>query len=221
MHSHYYLQYVRDKEIKSKYISFMTPRNAPYDRDKAIQAAQQIFWRKGYHATSLKDLEHATSMKPGSIYAAFQSKENLFLEALNYYYEINFADFTKFAKNAPSPISALILILRSQGADCENPNNSQYAACMLIKTMLEVTEEERNIAARAKQHLDHIQNLFADLFEKAKQAGEIKPHVDTQSLARLFQANLTALRLELHRGTETQAVKILAETYVQQLRALK
>ena len=31
-------------------------RAASYDRDTAIEAAMTLFWRKGYHATSLKDL---------------------------------------------------------------------------------------------------------------------------------------------------------------------
>ena len=48
-------------------------RAAPYDRDATLDAAMSLFWERGYHATSLKDLEAALSMKPGSIYAAFKS----------------------------------------------------------------------------------------------------------------------------------------------------
>jgi len=57
-------------------------RAANYDRDVALAAALSVFWRKGYHATSLKDLETNLDMKPGSIYAAFESKENRYLLAL-------------------------------------------------------------------------------------------------------------------------------------------
>ena len=42
-------------------------RSAPYDRDTALAAAMDLFWEKGFHATSLKDLETALEMKPGSI----------------------------------------------------------------------------------------------------------------------------------------------------------
>jgi AcrR family transcriptional regulator len=62
------------------------PNARPYDRDAALDAALRLFWAKGYHATSLKDLEAALTMKPGSIYAAFQSKEALFLAALERYF---------------------------------------------------------------------------------------------------------------------------------------
>ena len=60
-------------------------RTASYDRDQALDAAMTLFWLKGYHATSLKDLEGALKMKPGSIYAAFQSKEALFRATLERY----------------------------------------------------------------------------------------------------------------------------------------
>ena len=55
-------------------------RRAGYDRDEVLARAQALFWRKGYHTTSLKDLEAALNMRPGSIYAAFGSKEALFAD---------------------------------------------------------------------------------------------------------------------------------------------
>ena len=71
-------------------------RAQPYNRDAAIDAAMTLFWQKGYHATSLKDLEGALSMKPGSIYAAFSSKENLFNLSLERYFTSNRDEFRKF-----------------------------------------------------------------------------------------------------------------------------
>lgn len=199
----------------------MTSRTPPYDREKAIDAAQKIFWRKGYHATSLKDLEHATSMKPGSIYAAFKSKENLFLQSLDFYYARNMDVFKRILNEAPSPIAALVMILRQQSADYQNPQDSQYAACMLVKTILETSEEERKIADCARAHLDDIQDLFAYMFELAIESGEIAQNNDPAALARLYQANLTSLRLELHRQSQPCAVSALAESFIAQLRSLK
>ena len=62
-------------------------RMPAYDRDAALEAAIRLFWAKGYHATSLKDLENALNMRPGSIYAAFKSKQALFLAAMERYFE--------------------------------------------------------------------------------------------------------------------------------------
>ena len=63
------------------------PRKAAFDRHAALERAMTLFWTRGYAGTSLKDVEAALDMRPGSIYAAFGSKENLFRSALTLYGE--------------------------------------------------------------------------------------------------------------------------------------
>ncbi|MBC7184501.1 MAG: helix-turn-helix transcriptional regulator, partial [Marinobacter sp.] len=57
-------------------------RHARYDRKTALGKAVGLFWEKGYHGSSMKQIEQALDMRPGSIYATFGSKDGLFSEAL-------------------------------------------------------------------------------------------------------------------------------------------
>jgi len=61
------------------------PRTPKFHRETALNNALKLFWRKGYHATSMKDIEEEMDMRPGSIYAAFGNKEALFKETLEEY----------------------------------------------------------------------------------------------------------------------------------------
>lgn len=56
-----------------------------FDRDAALEAAMLLFWRKGFAATSMNDLCDAMGISSPSLYAAFGSKEALYLEAVEYY----------------------------------------------------------------------------------------------------------------------------------------
>src|SRR5260370_31472836 len=56
-----------------------------FDRDTALEAAMFLFWRKGFAATSMNDLCDAMGIGSPSLYAAFGSKEALYLEAVEYY----------------------------------------------------------------------------------------------------------------------------------------
>ena len=47
-----------------------------------------LFWRKGFAATSMNDLCDAMDVRSPSLYAAFGSKEALYLEAIQRYVEI-------------------------------------------------------------------------------------------------------------------------------------
>jgi AcrR family transcriptional regulator len=56
-----------------------------FDRDAALEAAMLLFWRKGFAAASMNDLCDAMSIRSPSLYAAFGSKEALYLEAIERY----------------------------------------------------------------------------------------------------------------------------------------
>ncbi|MCP4915003.1 MAG: helix-turn-helix transcriptional regulator [Oligoflexia bacterium] len=59
------------------------PKN--FEREDVIQQAMELFWLKGYAATSLSDLTEATGLNKKSLYNEFGSKEELFNIALNAY----------------------------------------------------------------------------------------------------------------------------------------
>jgi AcrR family transcriptional regulator len=60
-------------------------RPREFDREAALQAAMLLFWRKGFAATSMNDLCDAMGIRSPSLYAAFGSKETLYLEAMEHY----------------------------------------------------------------------------------------------------------------------------------------
>jgi AcrR family transcriptional regulator len=60
-------------------------RPREFDRETALQAAMLVFWRKGFAATSMNDLCDAMGIRSPSLYAAFGSKEALYLEAMEHY----------------------------------------------------------------------------------------------------------------------------------------
>jgi TetR/AcrR family transcriptional repressor of nem operon len=53
-------------------------RPAEYDKDRSLNAALAVFWRKGYEATSLADLCEAMGMSKSTLYAVFGDKRQLF-----------------------------------------------------------------------------------------------------------------------------------------------
>lgn len=62
-----------------------TGRPLSFDRDVALTRAMHVFWRTGYETSSIADLTAAMGITPPSLYAAFGSKQQLFLEAVRLY----------------------------------------------------------------------------------------------------------------------------------------
>jgi len=194
-------------------------RAANYDRDAALEAAMGLFWRKGYHATSLKDLEAALHLKPGSIYAAFESKENLYLLALERYFERSRKGFRAAMKRAASPLDGLAEHFRAYARLA--PEDATRQACMLTKTLVDTKSTDPKIAEATQAYLDQMRGEFTAAFEAARAAGDLPPDADPDRLARRFQANVTALRVELHRGAPQEVIRDLSEDMAQEIEALR
>ena len=62
-----------------------TGRPREFDRAAALEAAMHLFWRKGFRSASMTDLCDAMRIRSPSLYAAYGSKEALYLEAINHY----------------------------------------------------------------------------------------------------------------------------------------
>jgi len=194
-------------------------RARPYNREVALDAAVNLFWTKGYHATSLKDLEAALQMKPGSIYAAFSSKQALYLEALERYFEKSRNGFRQEIESVASPLDGLsdylVQLARTRSQE------PQGQACMLVRTLLDTTSTDTVIAETANAYLEQIQTEFASAFDRAREIGEIAANADSRRLAHRYQASINALRIELHRGVDQAEISALAQDMVDELQRLR
>ena len=54
-------------------------------RDRIIQAAMELFWRKGYGSTSIADILETAKVNSGSLYYFFKGKQELLVAVLEAY----------------------------------------------------------------------------------------------------------------------------------------
>lgn len=192
-------------------------RTASYDRADALQAAMELFWAKGYHDTSMKDLERALSLRPGSIYAAFQSKEALFREALERYSAQMEANLLALVNDSPSPLIALRkhLISLSDLRPADRPSS----ACMLVKSLLEVPGDGK-LRDLILAHLDQIEGVISKVLQKAQLARELPVDADLDRLAIRIQTYIFGLKIQAQRQIDPQKMRLLCLDLAEELHAL-
>lgn len=78
-----------------------------FDEDNAFERALDVFWAKGYRATSMLDLAKSTGVQRGSLYNAYGDKEEIFVQVFERYAD-RFVAETKMALNKPGLRDALV-----------------------------------------------------------------------------------------------------------------
>ena len=184
-------------------------RHPQYDRDTALRKAVGLFWEKGYHASSMKQIEQALDMRPGSIYAAFGSKDALYGEALANYARLGGVELERHMVQYDSIIEGLQAYLRN--IVCSTLSASPSRACMIVKTLLETSNTHGDLASQADQLLKAIEQTLTGLLEQAQTQGELAAGIDCARLARLVQAQIMGLRAIAERKLTGPQLADLAE----------
>lgn len=110
----------------------MAGRGRPrkFNREEALSVAMQLFWKQGYDATSFADLTEGMGISTSSLAAAFTSKEDLFLEAVDHYVMIEASETGKVLgeqKTARSAIGSVLLRAAQNMTQIEKPSS-----CLLM-----------------------------------------------------------------------------------------
>ncbi|MCK8120442.1 MULTISPECIES: TetR/AcrR family transcriptional regulator [Alteromonadales] len=167
-------------------------KTAKFDRQEVIDKATNLYWKKGFHATSMRNLQDEIDMRPGSIYSAFGSKDGLFKEALRNYTDIGLAQMQSLAEQNKSPIDTLKAFVKALVIDTQT--DAPNGMCMLSKTLGELTEENQELIDVTKNHLGEIADEMVVLIEQAKANGEIDKAKDAQELVEHIQIQIAGLR---------------------------
>jgi TetR/AcrR family transcriptional regulator, transcriptional repressor for nem operon len=167
-------------------------KNAKFDREQVIDKATNLYWKKGFHATSMRNLQDVIDMRPGSIYATFGSKEGLFKETLARYTQLGVEQLSQCRANASSPIEALNAFMKQQ--IIEKRTSSPSGMCMLAKTVAELTDEQSELLKEAKKSLQIMEGEFEKLIIAAQDLGQVDKGKDSKQLARHIQIQIAGLR---------------------------
>lgn len=183
-------------------------RKASFDRQVALNKAVELFWSRGYYSSSMKHIEEALDMRPGSIYATFGSKGGLFAEALETYASNASDDFSQAIGEFSSIVEGLKHYLRSFAEPCSGHASPQ--ACMLIKTLLEVNAEDVALRDKVQAMLAAFERRLCEVLEEAKAMGELKAEVNCPRLARLLQTQIIGLRAFAERDVTKEQTEAVA-----------
>jgi TetR/AcrR family transcriptional repressor of nem operon len=168
-------------------------RQRGFDLDGALDQMVEVFWRKGYAATSINDLETATNLNRTSLYAALGGKEAIFIQVLKRY-AVKYNDHLMCAlRDNPSAKAALADYFDrqiDQIADQHLPGG-----CLLANSVVECRRSHHAFDNHISTEFRRIEAVFFNTVRRGQEAGEIDEGIDAQRVARLFTATAEGMTL--------------------------
>jgi len=153
-------------------------RNVEFDEERAIRAAMEVFWEKGYKGASLRDLTDAMKINPSSLYNTIGDKHELFVRCVQRYTDDRKEYIEKHASSSKSPLKIIEIFIDDAVANITTSPHS----CMAIKAAFEVATDDSRIQAILKDDSDTTYRFLCSLLTSAIKKGEISADEDPELL---------------------------------------
>jgi TetR/AcrR family transcriptional repressor of nem operon len=163
-----------------------TGRPRAFDIQQALARARDLFWSRGYAATSVQDLVDELEVQRGSLYAAFGDKHGLYLKAVGLYAKENRENLEAALLDGPVlPVLRRILLEPSAltGAT-EQPGGRR--GCLVGNTTAELVPGDEAARALAAAAYDGFIEVVTAAMARAQAAGEVTTSATPEAQARLL-----------------------------------
>ncbi|MYR40913.1 TetR/AcrR family transcriptional regulator [Streptomyces sp. SID5910] len=185
-------------------------RTKEFDPDAALWAALELFWRRGYEATSMSDLVEHLGVGRASLYATFGNKRELYLKALERYEQGLLPDLlTDLARPGPA-LPGVRSLVRRYAAEA-TAEELRGRGCFVTNTAAELAPHDPVAARRVERNWDQLETVLHASLVRARAQGELPAGRDPLTLARMLLVLLQGLRVVGKASADPARVRDAAE----------
>lgn len=171
-----------------------------------------LFWERGYAAVSISDLTAAMGITTPSLYSAFGSKAQLYLDALQLY------NRTEEAWTPPANVASLE-VLRSffDRAIRVVSRKGRPHGCMVSSGFLERAPSEAALADEPRRLRQEIQSMLASVIRNGVANGDLPQTVDVDLQAMYLNTVLEGLTVQARDEVSPKQLRAIAKVALEQL----
>ena len=160
------------------------PRKIEFDYAPAIDRATQLFWRKGYSRTSLRDLLKTMGIGEGSFYNTIKSKKHLYLECLKHYEATVGRRRLNPLLSRPSAKEGIRAYFKGLLDELDDPKTPRV--CLLFRSLSGDVMEERELKKAVLTDMNALHRAFSERMRVAKERGELPEDFDVQVVTQVI-----------------------------------
>lgn len=190
-------------------------RPLEFDPDAALDAAMQVFWRKGYESTSIQDLIDVMDVSKSSLYQAFGGKQPLFERCMAHYGDEMINAMRTDLENAPSGFAFIRRFLESVLDEARGVCEAR--GCLVMNTANEFARRNPRIAAAVSHGLSRFHDVLLTAVVRAQREGDIPPDHNPKMLATYLVSSMGGLKTMSKVGADEGQIKGIIDLTVKAL----
>jgi TetR/AcrR family transcriptional repressor of nem operon len=168
-------------------------RTKEFDPDEVLERALDLFWRKGYEATSMADLVEHLGIGRASMYATFGTKRELYLKALERYVATRGPVAIRELSQPGPVLPAVRNLVRRYAAEAGGDEGRR--GCMVANAAVELVPHDRAVARRVEANWDTLEAALRSALTRAQAQGELGEAKDPAALASFLLVILQGIRV--------------------------
>lgn len=191
-------------------------RPLEFEPDKALDAAMEVFWCKGYEATSLTDLLEAMELSKSSLYQTFGGKQALFKKCLARYQDQFASDLARQLEQAPSGLQFIHGLFQWVANTAQEPAGAK--GCLVGNSANEFGQRDPVFAKPIAQGLHRLGDIFKAAVKRAQEEGDVVADADVSALAGYLVSAMTGLRTLIKSGLDKRGARSMVPLIVSAVR---
>ncbi len=189
-----------------------TGRPRAFDTQETLGQARDLFWSRGYAATSVQNLVDELSVQRGSLYAAYGDKRSLYLKAVALYAGESRAHLESVLAADPVLLS-LRRMLTDPAALIGTPGPAQpRRGCLVGNTTVELVPGDDEAQSLVAAAYDAFVEVVTAALMRGQAGGEVSrastPAAQAQLLLIVFQGLALVSRAGTDQGRVDAAVDV-------------
>lgn len=188
-------------------------RSVEFNECEIIEKAMNVFWEKGYHATSMQDLVDAMQINRSSLYNTIGDKHCLFIKCVTVYAEAGLKETKEKVAKEKSALQALINIIRDKAAWVVDSEKG----CLGIKTVFEIAPEDKEVRNVLTRNSIVYLELMTNLIQKAIDDGELDGSEDASLLAEYIMTTFTGWKQAFILNQDPIIIKKMSEYLIKSI----
>lgn len=184
-------------------------RPKEFDPEKALDRAVELFWSKGYEATSIQDLVETLGINRSSLYGTFGDKHKLYLAAIDRYCQGVVDPAVAELDGASSPYQAIRRLFLGIPAKAEKSRKRR--GCLLCNAAVERAPVDPDVRAEVLGGLTRLGAAFRRALLRARAAQEISATIEPNAFADYLLSGYFGLIVLAKAGRKPAQLKRTAE----------